>query len=114
MLQGDPKDASHIISISLMLLLAMWGGLVNYLSRIRTGAVKSFSLVELLGEFCISGFSGVLVYLLAGHFNVDSMLTAVMVGIGGHAGGRTIFFIERAYASRFEAFASRIHSDKKD
>lgn len=111
---NDPKDANMLLTAGLMLVLAMWGGLVNYISRIKSGTVKTFSVVELLGEFVISGFSGFLVYLLAVHLGVDQLLTAVLVGIAGHAGGRTIFFIERAYASRFEALTGRINGSKKN
>lgn len=104
-----PDDKETLMAFVLMLVLAMWGGLANYVYRIKTGAVQMFSFIELLGEWVISGFSGVMVYLIATHYHVEPLLVAAMVGIAGHAGARTIFFIERIGARKLTGLADRIH-----
>ena len=82
------------------MILALWGGTVNYITRIKRGVVGKFSAIELLGEWCISGFSGLLVWLLCQNFGIPEYLTAAMVGVAGHAGGRTVFILER-YLNRY-------------
>ena len=42
------------------IMLAIWGGTVNYLTRINRGNVQFFSFFELMGEWFISGFAGLL------------------------------------------------------
>lgn len=104
-----PGDRDSLITFVMLMVLAMWGGLANYIYRIKSGAVQMFSFIELLGEWVISGFSGVMVYLLATHYNVEPLLVAAMVGIAGHAGARTIFFIERMSARKLTGLADRIN-----
>lgn len=96
-------------ALFLMLGLAIWGGTVNYLSRIKRGVVARFSVLELLSEWVISGFSGFLVWLLCQNFGIDEYLTAAFVGIAGHAGGRTVFILENAFNKQLDALANKIH-----
>lgn len=93
----------------LMLVLALWGGLANYVYRIKAGAVQRFSFIELLGEWVISGFSGVMVYLLASHYHVEPLLTAAMVGVAGHAGARTTFYVERMFSRKLTNLTEKIN-----
>lgn len=104
-----PGDRDSLVAFALMMVLAMWGGLANYIYRIKSGAVKMFSFIELLGEWVISGFSGVLVYLVATHYGVDPLLVAVMVAIAGHAGARATFLIEQFFARKLTGLADRIN-----
>ncbi len=102
---SDPKNASNVIALVLIVLLAMWGGTVNYIGRIRKGAAQ-FSLLGLLCEWMISGFVGLLIILIGLHYQIDLLMIGVMAGVGGHAGGRTIFFIERLIAAKKIALVS--------
>jgi uncharacterized membrane protein len=93
----NPDNPRDLLTIALMLLLAMWGGIVNYIGRIRAGLVRSFRFFELIGEMVISSFSGLIIYFIALHLQVDPLLTVVLVAIAGHEGARTIFLLQRAY-----------------
>jgi hypothetical protein len=99
MFSGDPKNISDFIALVMMVLLAMWGGTVNYIGRISKGAA-TFSLLGLVCELSISGFVGVLIILIGLHYQIDVLMIGVLAGVGGHAGGRTMFYLERFVTSK--------------
>lgn len=82
-----------------LLILAAWGGTVNYISRTRKEKTP-FSLVELIGEWTIAGFAGVITGLICMEYQVSQYLTFAAVAISGHAGGRAIFMFERYLLSK--------------
>ena len=81
-----------------LILLALWGGTASYLSRIQQRKLP-FSLVELAGEWCISGFSGVLTAYICAEAGLSWHMIAFFTGIAGHLGGRGLFMLEQ-YAKR--------------
>lgn len=83
------------------LLLAIWGGTANYISRVRKESMK-FSTVELIGEWSISGFTGVITALICTEMGVSLLMTYALVGISGHAGGRIIFVFEAAFQNKIK------------
>ena len=74
--------------------VAMAGGLVNYLGALRNSP-DGFRFTALVIELITSGFSGFLVACVAAEWGMSWELTAVAVGIAGHAGGRAIFVLRR-------------------
>jgi len=78
----------------LFMFMAIWGGTAAYMSRIKRSG-SSFSLVELVGEWSISGFSGLVTALICQAYGVNFYITSAAVGISGHMGGRLIFILER-------------------
>jgi hypothetical protein len=78
----------------LFMFMAIWGGTAAYMSRIKRSGL-SFSLVELIGEWSISGFSGLVTALICQSYGVGFYITGAAVGISGHMGGRLIFLLER-------------------
>lgn len=80
-------------------LLAIWGGTANYISRIRKDKMK-FSTVELIGEWTISGFAGVVTGLICIEYGMGIHMTFAMVAIAGHAGGRAIYVMESLYSKK--------------
>ena len=81
-------------------LLALWGGTVNYISRVKRSH-KSFSFVELIGEWTISAFAGVITALICQEMGLSLLITSALAGISGHMGGRAIYISELFLASRF-------------
>ncbi len=75
--------------------LSIWGGFANYLRKIREGHLKRFSLAELVGDLCISGFVGFITFLLCRAGDVSPEITSVFIGISGHMGSRAIFSLEK-------------------
>ncbi|WP_051587511.1 phage holin family protein [Pseudomonas sp. RL] len=76
-----------------LLAFAAWGGTASYLARIRKSQVP-FRVAELLGEWAISGFAGILAGYLCLAAGFDQYLTLAVAGVSGHMGGRFITLIE--------------------
>ncbi len=91
-----------------MIGLSFWGGVASYVRKIKEGHIR-FSFAELVGELFISGFVGVLTFLLCQSAQFNSLLTAAMVGISGHMGSRAIFIIEKLV----EAKLARVMTNDK-
>ena len=86
------------------LLLAVWGGTASYLSRIKKMKTR-FSIMELVGEWTISAFAGVVTAFVCYEMQFSFYATAALAGIAGHMGGRAIALlensIEAAWSQRF-------------
>ncbi|MCY1310560.1 LydA holin phage, holin superfamily III [compost metagenome] len=54
-----------------------------------------FSLVELIGEWTISSFAGIVVAYLCLAAGAPFYITAAFAGVAGHMGGRAIELLER-------------------
>ncbi len=80
-------------------LLALWGGTANYISRVRTKGLP-FSVVELIGEWSISGFAGLCTAYLCVYLEMPFPLIAVCAGISGHMGGRAIYLLEQYFVKK--------------
>jgi hypothetical protein len=76
------------------IFLAIWGGTVNYINRVRRSK-SPFSLIELFGEWTVSGFSGLITAYFCAEMGMTFYMTAAMAGIAGHMGGRAIFIMEK-------------------
>jgi|GEM_PF-1537373 len=84
------------------IMLACFGGLANYLSKVRANNQKSFSLVELLGEFVLSGFAGLMTAFFCIDVGFSFEMTAAAAGVAGHMGGRGVYLMEQALLSRLQ------------
>ncbi|MBO9492239.1 phage holin family protein [Endozoicomonas sp. G2_1] len=85
------------------MLIAVWGSTAAYIARLKKSG-KDFSLTELIGEWSISGFAGMLTVLVCQEFGVSLTLTAFAAGISGHMGGTAIHLLEQATRKRFPNF----------
>jgi len=85
----------------LAFLFSSWGGIVSYLGKVNNGITRRFSITELVGEVCTSGFVGIVTFLLCQSAHIDQLATAALVGISGHMGSRTLFLLETMLQKRF-------------
>ena len=76
-------------------LLACLVGTANYISKVRKNKEKSFSTVELLGEWVLSGFAGLITAYVCVDQGFSFGLTAAASGIAGHMGGRGVYILEQ-------------------
>ncbi len=81
-------------------VLAMWGGTVNYIRRVKSNEAK-FSVYELVGEWSISAFAGVITALVCQEMNISELMTYALVAISGHLGGRSIDTFETLFRNKF-------------
>lgn len=97
------------IGVAVMLLMGVWGGFVNHLGRLRRGEVGALPRwLELIIDVSTSSFSGLVIGLPLLAYGVNPLLCFAVAGIGGHAGARLIFKLERLLFNRVDLF-----SDKK-
>jgi len=89
----DPTSYS-LITYGWVTLLAAWGGVVSFLSKVKAGAARPFNLVEFVGEVSTSAFSGLLTFWGCEAADFKPLWTAVLVGISGHMGTRALYEIE--------------------
>lgn len=95
-------------------ILAIWGGTVNYLSRIRQGKVEAFSFAELVGEWTVSGFAGLLTAFICMEMDFSWHLTAFFTGVSGHLGGRAIYMFEGYVKSHFPIIDKEVKKQRKN
>ena len=51
-----------LLTYAWVLALSMWGGIVNYISKIKSGDIARFNITELIGDIFVSGFTGLLTF----------------------------------------------------
>lgn len=91
-----------LLTYAWVLILSTWGGLVNYLSKVRAGAIARFNITELIGDMFISGFTGLLTFWMCEAAGFNELTSAVFVGIAGHMGARLIGKFEAVMSRKFD------------
>lgn len=92
----------QILTYAWVIGLSTWGGLVNYISKIKSGQIARFNITELIGDMFISGFTGVLTFWMCEAAGFNELTTAVCVGISGHMGARMIGKLENVMSRKFD------------
>lgn len=83
-----------IVGYVWFILLAVIGGTLNYLSRVKRDPELSFSLIELLGEWFAAGFVGLMTAYFCAYMEIAFPLTAALCGISGHMAGRIVYILD--------------------
>ncbi|POZ49900.1 phage holin family protein [Methylovulum psychrotolerans] len=85
------------------LWVAFWGacgGTVKYIQKLNKGYCR-FSVTELIGEWVVSGFVGLLTYLLCDSAGLEVKVSAFLIGVTGHMGSGAIVIFEKAAQALF-------------
>ena len=77
-----------------VLVIALLGGVANWYIKTK-GSAAGYSLAALVGELCVSAFSGLIAFWLCEAIGLAPLLTAAAVGMAGHAGARGLDWLER-------------------
>lgn len=80
----------------LMLGVAIAGGVVAWIRKVRSGEYPAWSLGQLIGEMAISAFAGLLTFWGCEYFNAPQLLTASLAGIAGLASSKFLTLAESA------------------
>lgn len=108
-------SAADLLTYVWVVVLSWWGGFASYIRKVRMGLTPRFSLVELIGELVISGFSGMITYFFAVAAEFDGYITAALVGMAGHMGSRIFYFAEMYIQKKFRLNVNvEIKADEKD
>lgn len=102
MIDKDPTSYS-LLTYAWVFLLAMLGGVVNFVRKLQQGHVRAFNFIEFIGEIVTSAFAGVITFWLCENANMSPLLTAAFVGVSGHMGSRAIFMAENWLKTKFPA-----------
>lgn len=86
-----------------MLGVALLGGLVSWVTKVRRGETSAYNVMQLVGELATSAFAGLLAFWLCQWANTPAPLMAALVGIAGHMGTRAISTFEDWAARRWGA-----------
>lgn len=78
----------------LVLGLALFGGLASWIGKVRSGKVAIHNLPSLVGELAIAAFAGLMTFFVCEYMALTPILTAAMVGMSGHMGGRAVTILE--------------------
>lgn len=85
-----------IVGLPYVLILSLAGGLGAFIMRLNqaiTPQPLKLIFLKLFGELFLSGFAGLLTFLLCKEFGITPNMTAVAVAISGHWGGNMIILI---------------------
>lgn len=96
-----PFAASNLLPTVYMVLVAMLGGAASFIQKLRTGKVRAFNFLELVGEMLISTMVGLCTYWLCKAYGVSEYLTVAGVAITGHMGTRAIALAEHWLEEKF-------------
>ncbi|WP_394260762.1 phage holin family protein [Moraxella boevrei] len=92
-----------IVTLPYVLILSLAGGLGAFIMRLNQATEpKPLNLIflKLLGELFLSGFAGLVTFLLCKELGLSSNMTAISVAISGHLGGNMIVLISE-YLKKF-------------
>lgn len=92
----DPNTYGHLISAGVALGASVWGGLVTHILHIRRNK-KAFLWREAVLQIVVSGFSGLLAYMLCLYVGAPPALTGFMSGTAGFMGSRALEIYERKF-----------------
>ena len=98
--EKDPTSYS-LLTYGWVFMLAILGGVVNFMRKLQQGHARVFNLIEFIGEIVTSAFAGVLTFWLCEHASISPLMTAAFVGIAGHMGSRTMFVLEAYLTQKF-------------
>ena len=91
----------------LALSMAMGGGVINWYAKLRSGHVRVFNFIELIGEIFTSGFVGLGMFMLLDSWDQPAGMCAAAAGVSGHMATRLLFAVERAVERQLDAFSGK-------
>lgn len=100
MIDKDPTSYS-LLTYGWVFMLAILGGIVNFMRKLQQGHARAFNLVEFVGELVTSAFAGVITFWLCEHAGISQLMTAALVGVSGHMGSRALFMFEEYLKEKF-------------
>lgn len=79
-----------IPSVLISILIAMFGGLTNYLMD-----EKKFNLFRFITSLITAGFTGLLIFFLCKEIGINENYSAFLCGISGMSGDRLLKVLKR-------------------
>ena len=111
--EKDPTTYS-ILTYAWVVGLSCLGGIVSFARKIRAGQARPYNLMEFFGEIMTSAFVGIITFYLCEAAALDTLMTAVFVGVSGHMGTRAIYMLERFAQDRLGMNGRSQSTNKED
>lgn len=73
-------------------ITALWGGTVGYLRQVQKG--RAFKAGAMIMHLAVSGFAGLMFWLLSVEYSLSGPMAAVVTGMAGYMGGEAIKLLE--------------------
>jgi len=93
-------DYDTLLSWALLIAISFWGGWASFVRKMRDGHPRAWNLTELVGELCVSGFTGIITAHLCDAAGASSPMKYALVGIAAHMGSRALFKFEALMNSK--------------
>lgn len=92
-----------MVQYFLVALLGAIGGLVSVLQEFfeQIGKCWKCAITRAIVSVVTSGFCGVLAFWLCESLEIKPLVTAFMIGISGHMGGRALNVVEKIVVEKF-------------
>lgn len=82
----------ELVQYWLPAITALWGGTVGYLRQVQKG--KAFKVGALVIHLSVSGFSGLMFWILSREYGLSDGMAAAVCGMAGFMGGEAIKLLE--------------------
>lgn len=82
----------ELIQYWLPAITALWGGTVGYLRQVQKG--RAFKIAAMVLHLSISGFSGLMFWLVSVEYGLSGPMSAIVTGMAGYMGGEAIKLLE--------------------
>lgn len=109
---GDPLEIP-VREYGFMLAVALLGGLVSWIAKVRSGQASAYNVMQLIGELATSAFAGLLAFWICSWANTPGPLMAALVGVAGHMGTRAIGIFETWAEKRFGGLVGGANRDQQ-
>lgn len=96
----DQHWLQMIVTLPYILLLSLLGGLAGFIMRLNEATERQplkALFLKLFGELFLSGFAGLVTFLLCREWGLSDNYVAVAVAISGHLGGNAINQLVKLY-----------------
>lgn len=85
--EKNPENYAFI-SYVWIFALAMFGGAVSYLRKLKNG--RKWKVTDFLVEMITAAFAGLITFFLCNWVGIDNIGTAALTGISGHFSSKAI------------------------
>ena len=92
--EKDPANYP-LLTYLWVIAIASWGGVVSFHRKMRAGHTRAFNVVEFIGEITTSAFAGVGTFWMCEASDINPLISAALIAVSGHMGGRAIWQFEQ-------------------
>jgi CHASE2 domain-containing sensor protein len=98
------NDPTHWTGVEWLLVMSvsLFGGLINWLQKIRDNNILAFNVLVVIGELCTAGFVGFLSFAFLAGLSINVGLSAGISGTMAHLSTRALVVIQNAILKKIE------------